>query len=145
MRFRSAAIATALAAVAATGAFGATQAEAQNDLYSLTKILNGNIATLDCNAMKTVLRGSQLAGPDTTRGQLVNSLTEQTRTDARLALLTAPTINALGDRALECGAVKPDPVTPESEAVAFASKLSADAGLPELRDILPAVAPESSR
>lgn len=144
MRFRSAAIATALAAVAASGALGATKADAQNDLYSLTTILNGNIATLDCNAVKTVLRSSQLAGPDTTRGQLVNSLTEQTRTDARLALLTAPAINTLGDRAQECGAVKPDPVTLEREAIAFASELSADAGLPELRNVLPAVAPEGS-
>ena len=48
-------------------------------------------------------------------------------------------MNALGDRALECGVVKPDPVTPLNQAIAFASQLSSQAGLPELRNVLPAL------
>lgn len=139
MRFRTAAIATVLAAVTATGALTATNADAQNNTLQLVKALNGNIATLDCNTVGTLLRGAKLVGPDTTRSQLVGTLNKQFGADASIALITASTINAVGDRALACGVVKKDPVTPQSQAIEIASKLSSQAGLPEVRDILPAL------
>ena len=49
-------------------------------------------------------------------------------------------MNTLGDRALECGVVKPDQATPLSQAIAMSSQMSSQAGLPEIRNLLPAVA-----
>lgn len=139
MRLRTAAIATALVSVAATGALGTTHADAQRDTLALVNALNSNIATLDCNAFGTVLRGAQLVGPDTTRGQLVDTLNSKIATDPTFKLVSAPTVNAVGDRALACGVVKKDPVTPQSQAIEIASKLSSQAGLPEARNVLPAL------
>lgn len=139
MRFRSAAVATALAAVATTGVISANQADAQNNTVELVRALNGGISTMDCNSVRTLLRGAKLVDDTTTRSQLTDKLNKQFGADASLSLIAAPTINTIGDRALECGAVKADPVTPQSQAIDFASKLSAQAGLPELRNVLPAL------
>lgn len=144
MRFRTAAIATALAAVATTGVISSNQADAQNNTLALVSALNGNIANLDCNSVGTLLRGAKLVGQDTTRSQLTATLNSKIGTDPTFALLGAPTVNAIGDRALACGVVKPDPVTPQSQAIDFASELSSQAGLPELRNVLPVVAPNGS-
>lgn len=144
MRIRTAAITAALAATVAGGAITATKADAQNNTLELLKAFNGNIATLDCNAVGSILRATNMAKGDTTRGQLVTNLNTSFGADATTKLLTAPTINAVADRALACGVVKADPASPQSQIIDFASKLSADAGLPELRNVLPAVAPAGS-
>lgn len=141
MRFRTAAIATA---VAATGAINANQAEAQNNTLELVRALNGGIATMGCNSVGTLLRGAKLVDDTTTRSQLTSKLNKQFGADASLTLIAAPTINTIGDRALACDVVKADPATPQNQAIEFASKLSSQAGLPELRNILPAVTPNSS-
>lgn len=137
MRFRTAAIAAALVAVATTGAVNANQADAQNNTVELVRALNGGISTMDCNSVRTLLRGAKLADDTTTRSQLTSKLNQQFGADASLTLIAAPTINTIGDRALACGVVKADPVTPQSQAIDFASKLSSQAGLPEARNILP--------
>ena len=59
--------------------------------------------------------------------------------DAALRLVAAPTVNTLGDRALECGIVKPDEVTPLNQAIAMSSQMSSQAGLPEIRNVIPAL------
>ena len=46
---------------------------------------------------------------------------------------------ALGGRALACGIVKPDPVTPLDQAIEMSSKLSSQAGLPEARNLVAAL------
>lgn len=144
MRFPSAAIAAALVAVATTGAVNANQADAQNNTIELVRALNGGISTMDCNSVRTLLRGAKLVDDTTTRSQLTSKLNQQFGADASLTLIAAPTINTIGDRALQCGAVKADPVTPQSKAIDIASKLSSQAGLPELRNVLPAIAPNGS-
>lgn len=82
------------------------------------------------------------SGPDITRGQLVNTLNSKIATDPTFKLVSAPTVNAVGDRALACGVVKKDPATPQNQAIAIASKLSSQAGLPEARNVLPALSPQ---
>ncbi|WP_273412231.1 hypothetical protein [Corynebacterium appendicis] len=145
MRFHTAAIATAVTAIATTGIVNANQAEAQNNTLELVRALNGGIATMDCNSVGTLLRGAKLVDDDTTtRSQLTSKLNKQFGADASLTLIAAPTINAVGDRALVCGVVKADPATPQNQAIEFASKLSSQTGLPELRNALPAVAPNGS-
>lgn len=144
MRIRTAAITAVLAATVAGGALTATKADAQNNAFELLKVFNGNIATLDCGAVGSVLRATDMAKGDTTRSQLVNNLNTAFGADATTKLLTTPTINAVADRALACGVVKADPATPQSQAIEFASKLSADAGVPELRNVLPAILPAGS-
>lgn len=138
MRRLSTALAAGLVSAAALFSFSPAQAQTANVL-EIAKLLNGGIATADCGAVSAGLKSTGLVGADTTRSQLVTNLTKAVGDDATLRLVSAPTINTIGDRALECGVVKPDPVTPLNQAITFASQLSSQAGLPELRNLLPAV------
>ena len=105
-------ITTAL--VAGALAFGAlaAPANAQTNYAELIRALNGNVKTMDCNALRTVVRGAGLADENTTRSEFVGNVNKAVGEDAALRLVAAPTVNTLGDRALECGVVKPDEVTP---------------------------------
>jgi len=142
MRFRTFAIAATITAVTATGA---VHADAQNNTAQLVRALNSGITTADCNSVGTLLRGAKLVDATTTRSQLITTLNKQFGADATLTLVAAPTINAVGDRALACGVVKADPVTPQSQAINLASKLSSEAGLPELRNLAPVAQSLSSQ
>lgn len=135
-------VAAALAATTALTTLAAPAAQAAptaSQLASLVKLANGNIATANCDVLRVTLRGAGLAGANTTRGQLVGTLNGVIGQDAALRLVTASTVGALGDRAVACGIVKPDPVTPMDQAIKLSSQLSSQAGLPQLRDVLPAV------
>ena len=94
MRFRTAAIAATVAAVATTGVINGNQADAQNNTLELVRALNGGIATMDCNSVGTLLRGAKLVDDTTTRSQLISTLNKQFGADASLTLIAAPTINA---------------------------------------------------
>ena len=132
-------ITTAL--VAGALAFGAlaAPANAQTNYGELLRVLNGNVKTMDCNALRTVVRGAGLAGENTTRSEFVGNVNKAVGEDAALRLVAAPTVNTLGDRALECGVVKPDEVTPLNQAIAMSSQMSSQAGLPEIRNLIPAL------
>ena len=132
-------ITTAL--VAGALAFGAlaAPANAQTNYGELLRVLNGNVKTMDCNALRTVVRGAGLAGEHTTRSEFVGNVNKAVGEDAALRLVAAPTVNTLGDRALECGIVKPDEVTPLNQAIAMSSQMSSQAGLPEIRNLVPAL------
>lgn len=134
-------VAATLAAglLAGAGLLSIAPAQAQTNIFELARLLNSGIATADCGAVSAGLAATGLTGPQTTRGELVASLSKLVGDDSAVRLVAAPTINALGDRALECGAVKADPVTPASQAIALSSQLSSQAGLPELRNLLPAL------
>lgn len=134
-------VAATLAAglLAGAGLLSTAPAQAQTNIFELARLLNSGIATADCGAVSAGLAATGLTGPQTTRGELVASLSKLVGDDSAVRLVAAPTINALGDRALECGAVKADPVTPASQAIALSSQLSSQAGLPELRNLLPAL------
>lgn len=127
-------IATCL--VAAAVALAPTAA-ADNSLVQLIRVVNGEVETADCTTLGTALRVSGLANAETTRSELVAKVNGAVGTDSTLRLATAPTVNKLADRAVACGVVKPDPVTPQAQAIAFVSELSSRAGLPELRNLLP--------
>ncbi|AWB84451.1 hypothetical protein [Corynebacterium liangguodongii] len=129
----------AAGAIAAAALLSPGLAHAQTNVLELARVLNGGIATADCGAVFTGLTATGLVGPETTRGELVASLNKAVGDEASLRLVAAPTINTIGDRALECNVVKPDPVTPLGQAIDFASQLSSQAGLPELRNLLPAL------
>ena len=122
-------------------AFGAlaAPANAQTNYGELVRVLNGNVKTMDCNALRTVVRGAGLAGENTTRSEFVGNVNKAVGEDAALRLVAAPTVNTLGDRALECGIVKPDEVTPLNQAIAMSSQMSSQAGLPEIRNLIPAL------
>lgn len=132
-------ITTAL--VAGALAFGAlaAPANAQTNYGELLRVLNGNVKTMDCNALRTVVRGAGLANENTTRSEFVGNVNKAVGEDAALRLVAAPTVNTLGDRALECGIVKPDEVTPLNQAIAMSSQMSSQAGLPEIRNLIPAL------
>lgn len=132
-------ITTAL--VAGALAFGAlaAPANAQTNYGELIRALNGNVKTMDCNALRTVVRGAGLANENTTRSEFVGNVNKAVGEDAALRLVAAPTVNTLGDRALECGIVKPDEVTPLNQAIAMSSQMSSQAGLPEIRNLIPAL------
>lgn len=132
-------ITTAL--VAGALAFGAlaAPANAQTNYGELLRVLNGNVKTMDCNALRTVVRGAGLANENTTRSEFVGNVNKAVGEDAALRLVAAPTVNTLGDRALECGIVKPDEVTPLNQAIAMSSQMSSQAGLPEIRNVIPAL------
>lgn len=132
-------ITTAL--VAGALAFGAlaAPANAQTNYGELIRALNGNVKTMDCNALRTVVRGAGLAGENTTRSEFVGNVNKAVGEDAALRLVAAPTVHTLGDRALECGVVKPDEVTPLNQAIAMSSQMSSQAGLPEIRNVIPAL------
>lgn len=134
---------TALAAagvLVATSLISPASAGADTNYVELVRVLNGNVKTMDCNALRTVIRGTGLADENTTRSQFVGNVNKAVGEDAALRLVAAPTVNTLGDRALECGVVKPDQATPLSQAIAMSSQMSSQAGLPEIRNLLPAVA-----
>ncbi|WP_408911501.1 hypothetical protein ACKFRZ_03565 [Corynebacterium gottingense] len=134
---------TALAAagvLVATSLISPATAGADTNYVELVRVLNGNVKTMDCNALRTVVRGTGLADENTTRSQFIGNVNKAVGEDAALRLVAAPTVNTLGDRALECGVVKPDQATPLSQAIAMSSQMSSQAGLPEIRNLLPAVA-----
>ncbi|QYH19401.1 hypothetical protein JKI95_09905 [Corynebacterium aquatimens] len=128
----------AAAAIAAT-ALVAPTAQAQDlgtlgALTQLSKLSTETVATMDCGLLRTSLQATKMVNAETTRSGLVSNL-NTVAGNTTFKLIGAPTINAIGDRALACGIVKPDPVTPASKLIEMSSALSSNAGLPELRTI----------
>lgn len=101
---RTLAIAAA-SVVALSASLAPAQAQTADDLNQI-------IDNFPCQALKDGLYASQLATPDTTRSELAATL----RTSANLGAIN-PALTFVGnvyagrvaDRALECGAVQPDP------------------------------------
>lgn len=132
-------IATLAAAGLMTAAAIATPTAAQAQTFELIKLLNGNVATANCDALRTGLTATRMVGPDTTRSELVANVNAVVGQDATLRLASASTVAALGDRALECGIVKPDPVTPMDKFFEMSSQMSSQAGLPDIRTYIGAL------
>ena len=134
-------IATLAAAglMAAAAIASPTTAQAQTQSLELIKLLNGNIATANCDALRVGLTSTNMVGPDTTRSQLVSNVNNVVGTDATLRLVSASTVGALADRALECGIVKPDPATPMDKLFEMSSQMSSQANLPEIRNYIGAL------
>lgn len=136
MRRITAALAAGLIAV--TG-FAGTATPAKAQTLELVRLLNGNIATANCDSLRTGLTATRMVNKDTTRSQLVMNLNTAVGNDAALRLVSASTVGAVADRALECGIVKPDPVTPLDQLFAGSSQMSSQAGLPDIRTLIPAL------
>ena len=103
------ATAAAAASVALVPAAGAQDLRATGELLY---VINNGIESADCNVVRVPLEGLGLVDDSTTRGELVAELNGLAGNDLTARVLTAPTINAIGDKALECGVVKPDPLDP---------------------------------
>lgn len=129
--------AAGLMAVAAIASPATAQAQTQS--LELIKLLNGNIATANCDALRVGLTSTNMVGPDTTRSQLVTNVNNVVGKDATLRLASASTVGALADRALECGIVKPDPTTPLDQFFAMSSQMSSQANLPDIRNYIGAL------
>ena len=97
------------AAVAAASLTLAPVAGAQTNSLELITLVNGNIAAADCTLVESALTGLGLVDETTTRGELVAELNARAGNDIALKVLLGGSINALGDRALECGIVQEDP------------------------------------
>lgn len=132
-------IATLAAAGLMAAATIATPTAAQAQTFELIKLLNGNVATANCDALRAGLTATRMVGPDTTRSELVANVNAVVGQDATLRLASASTVAALGDRALECGIVKPDPVTPMDKFFEMSSQMSSQAGLPDIRTYIGAL------
>lgn len=101
----------AIGAAALTGLAGLAAPAAQaQDATSLLQLVNGNVKTMNCSTLRVTLNGTGVAGKDTTRQQLVNNLNGKIGDSIALRVMSGGTVQAVADRALECGIVKPDPV-----------------------------------
>lgn len=98
-----------IAALTGLAGLVAPAAQAQ-DATSLLQLVNGNVKTMNCSTLRVTLNGTGVAGKDTTRQQLVNNLNGKIGDSIALRVMTGSTVQAVADRALECGIVKPDPV-----------------------------------
>ena len=132
-----------LASLAAAGLMAAaaiaTPTVAQAQTLELIKLLNGNVATANCDVLRASLTATRMVGPDTTRSQLIGNVNAAVGQDATLRLASASTVAALGDRALECGIVKPDPATPLDKFFEMSSQMSSQANLPDIRTYIGAL------
>lgn len=129
----------AAAGLVAVSAFAGTAAPAQAQTIELIKLLNGNVATANCDVLRASLTATRMVGPDTTRSQLIGNVNAVVGQDATLRLASASTVATLGDRALECGIVKPDPVTPVDKFFEMSSQMSSQANLPDIRTYIGAL------
>ena len=129
----------AAAGLVAAAAFAGTAAPAQAQTIELIKLLNGNVATANCDVLRASLTATRMVGPDTTRSQLIGNVNAAVGQDATLRLASASTVATLGDRALECGIVKPDPVTPVDKFFEMSSQMSSQANLPDIRTYIGAL------
>lgn len=101
---------TAVAAAAAASLAITPVANAQqgNPLEVLGALAEG-IGNADCGVIEGALNGLDLVDEDTTRGELVSDLNAYIGDDIALRLILGGNVNAIGDRALECGVVQEDP------------------------------------
>lgn len=129
----------AAAGLVAAAAFAGTAAPAQAQTIELIKLLNGNVATANCDVLRASLTATRMVGPDTTRSELIGNVNAVVGQDATLRLASASTVAALGDRALECGIVKPDPATPLDKFFEMSSQMSSQANLPDIRTYIGAL------
>ncbi|MDK6258866.1 hypothetical protein [Corynebacterium frankenforstense] len=100
-------VAALATAALATGVL-APAANAADTRTGLLDQLNGNIATADCRVVDFALRSTGMVGEKTTRSELVKNL-RGVSDDTTLKLISAQSVTAVADRALECGVVTPDP------------------------------------
>lgn len=121
------ALAVSLTAAAATSlafvpAAGATTGGTQDLTVLLTFIRQGvdGIEKAQCDDVENVLDAFSLVAEDTTRSELVAELNELVPAEIRfLGLATAPLISAVGDKAVECEIVQPDPFDPFASSSAL--------------------------
>lgn len=139
-RFSAVAVAACAALSLAPAAHAETTAQVSPSTYvQLVRVINGGVENADCGALGSAVRLTKMANAETTRAGLVDNLNKAVGDDTTLRLLTGSTVNAVADRALVCGVVKPDPVTPQTRLVQLSSELSSRAGLPDAKVVLPAL------
>lgn len=106
------ALLSSVTAAALAGALLAPAANAQSPLDQFA----GAVGNVNCNTLDTVLTASGAKGDAETRAQLVSNLRGYAGDDLTLKLLLNNNVNAVADRAVECGIVKSDPQLPAGSA-----------------------------
>lgn len=134
MRRLTSALAAGLIAVSA---FAGTAAPAQAQTRELIQLFNGPIGNTNCDVLRNALTSTRMVNQNTTRSQLVFSLNAFVGENSRMGLVPASTVDAVANRALECGIVKPDPQLNLDQIFAGSSQLSSRAGLPDIRTLVP--------
>lgn len=109
MKLRALAVSAAAATAASVALVPAAGAQ---DVGNMMRMVNDGVHNADCREVRFALEGLNLVDGDTTRGELVADLHGYIGDDAAFRVASAPTINAIGDKALECGIVQPDPFDP---------------------------------
>lgn len=112
MKLRTLAVSAAAATAASVALVPAAGAQTFGDAAELIGLVNNGIESADCNVVRVPLEGLGLVDDSTTRGELVAELNGLAGNDLTARVLTAPTIAAIGDRALECEIVRPDVLDP---------------------------------
>lgn len=98
--------------VALTATIAPAQAQNTGDLVAGNAAINEFIDNLDCGALETTLYASNFATAQTTRSELATTLKDSANLaaiDPVLGFAGALYAGRIADRALECGAVQPDP------------------------------------
>ena len=115
MKLRTLAVSAAAATAASVALVPAAGA---NPLLNLETLLGMNEAAVTivndtpCRTFGPIVKASGMVNDGTTRGELVTSLRNSLGDDQAVQVAATPTINAIGDKALECDVVQPDPLDP---------------------------------
>lgn len=112
MKLRTLAVSAAAATAASVALIPAAGAQTFGDAAELIGLVNNGIEDARCDQVGPVLRGLNLVDDTTTRGELVADLRSYAGDDATFQWVSTPTINTIGDKALDCGIVQPDPLDP---------------------------------
>jgi hypothetical protein len=121
MKLRTLAASAAVAVTASIALVPSAGAQDARAVGELLSVINGGIESADCNVVRVPLEGLGLVDESTTRGELVADLRENLGDDATFQLVSTPTINTIGDKALKCKIVQPDPLDPAALSSALIS------------------------
>ena len=128
---------TAAAAVTAASLALAPVAGAKDTSLELLALVNGEVKTADCAVVETALTNLDLIDEGTTRAELVTNINAYIGDDPFLKLALSTSVNAVADRALECGHVEEDPEEDALTALLNSSTSTGglDAFLPVLTEL----------
>lgn len=124
MKLRTLAVSATAAAAASVTLVPAAGANPGLNLETLLGMNEAAVTVVNstpCPAFGPIVKASGMVNDDTTRGELIASLRKSLGDEQTVQVAATPTINAIGDKALECNVVKPDPLDPAALSSALIS------------------------
>ncbi|AGS34365.1 hypothetical protein B841_04430 [Corynebacterium maris DSM 45190] len=115
MKLRTLAVSAAAAAAAASVALVPAAGASPLNLHTLLGMNEAAVSFVNdahCDVFGPIVKASGMVNDGTTRGELITSLRNSLGDDQAVQVAATPTINAIGDKALECDVVQPDPLDP---------------------------------